>query len=357
MSLWRVRATVDDRPGFLAVLTASLALRSVNILSVHVHATEAGAVDDFLVDAPDSMSEADLLAAVAKGRGRNAWAGRTDAHGLIDTPTQLLGMAGRLVRDPEELAAALSTLLGNAEVSWRPEPCEHRAGFTDQTIVLSDPAGGTLSVRREAPPFTPAEYARAHALTDLATEVTRQAATYCQLLLTDGSEVTLRLAAEEDVDDLRALHDRCSPESRRRRYLSGTVGPTEAQLSRLVRAPHGYTLVALDETGTLIAMANLLWDGSEAELGVLVEDGWQCRGVGTALVRRLVKLASASGIEAVHAHTHADNAPMIRTMRRLGRVLKVTYDGPIATVTAGLRSDLTAETGSPFPARSAGTEA
>ena len=52
MALWRIRATVDDRPGYLSVLTASLALRSVNILAVQVHTTEAGAVDDFLVDAP-----------------------------------------------------------------------------------------------------------------------------------------------------------------------------------------------------------------------------------------------------------------------------------------------------------------
>jgi len=52
MALWRIRATVDDRPGYLSVLTASLALRSVNILTVQVHATEAGAVDEFLVDAP-----------------------------------------------------------------------------------------------------------------------------------------------------------------------------------------------------------------------------------------------------------------------------------------------------------------
>ena len=54
MALWRIRATVDDRPGYLSVLTASLALRSVNILAVQVHTTEGGAVDDFLVDAPDT---------------------------------------------------------------------------------------------------------------------------------------------------------------------------------------------------------------------------------------------------------------------------------------------------------------
>ena len=37
MTLWRIRATVDDRPGYLSVLTASLALRGVNILTVQVH--------------------------------------------------------------------------------------------------------------------------------------------------------------------------------------------------------------------------------------------------------------------------------------------------------------------------------
>ncbi|MFD0785904.1 ACT domain-containing protein, partial [Micromonospora azadirachtae] len=64
MTLWRIRATVDDRPGYLSVLTASLALRGVNILAVQVHTTERGAVDDFLVDAPDTLAEADLVAAV-----------------------------------------------------------------------------------------------------------------------------------------------------------------------------------------------------------------------------------------------------------------------------------------------------
>src|SRR2546429_3662659 len=90
MALWRVRATVDDRPGFLAVLAASLALRSVNILSVQVHPTQSGAVDDFLVDAPDALSEADLLAAVVKGRGRDAWVRRADAPGLHDPPPVLI---------------------------------------------------------------------------------------------------------------------------------------------------------------------------------------------------------------------------------------------------------------------------
>src|SRR5256885_12697318 len=110
MALWRIRATVDDRPGFLAVLAASLALRSVNILSVQVHPTASGAVDDFLVDAPDALSEADLLAAVVKGRGRDPWVRRGAAQGLHDAPPLLINPATPPPKR-EDLARAPPTLL------------------------------------------------------------------------------------------------------------------------------------------------------------------------------------------------------------------------------------------------------
>jgi len=180
MALWRIRATVDDRPGFLAVLAASLALRSVNILSVQVHATEAGAVDDFLVDAPEALSEAELLAAVVKGRGREPWIRRADADGLRDTPTLMISLATRLVGGAD-LPAALATLLGEVLVtttSRSPDgtgPAGGRAGgFAAHVMLLPAPDGAILEVRRLEPPFTPAEYARACALVELATAVARQ---------------------------------------------------------------------------------------------------------------------------------------------------------------------------------------
>jgi RimJ/RimL family protein N-acetyltransferase len=349
MALWRVRATVDDRPGFLAVLTASLALRKVNILSVQVHATEAGAVDDFLVDAPDALSEEELLAAIVKGRGRDPWVRRADAHGLVDTPTQLIGLAGRVARDPEELAAALALLLGEGEsdlcqVAWRPEGTQTRAGFAAGEMALPDPAGGTLHVRRVEPPFTPAEYARAHALVDLAATVAAGRRLSWELVLPSGAELTLRAAVAADLDEVLALHERCSPATRYRRYLSAGGGPRPAQLARLLEPAGGFALVVEDRaSGALVALANLVADGAEAEVGLLVQDDWQRLGLGTALLRRVVALATQIGVEAVHAHTHADNAPMIRTMRRLGLPLRHETDSGVVTLTAYLKVTANAE--------------
>lgn len=345
MALWRIRATVDDRPGFLAVLTASLALRSVNILSVQVHATEGGAVDEFLVDAPDALSEEDLRTAVVKGRGRDVWVHGADAYGLVDVPTRLITLAERLVHPPHDLGAALGALLGEVLVTWRAEPCP-APSFTEGLLALPDPEAGTLEVRRLDPPFTPAEFARAHALVELAGTLARQAATSAHLVLAGGAEVTVREAEAGDLDAVRAMHERCSMSSRYRRYLSGTGVPSDGVLRRLLCPAGGYALVA--EAGEeIVALANLSGDGTEAELGVLVADGWQRRGIGTALTRRALRLARLSGRDAVHVHTHADNSPMIRLMHRLGLPLRPVADGPVVTLTV----PVTAGSGSPYPAR------
>ncbi len=174
MALWRIRATVDDRPGFLALLAASLALKSVNILSVQVHTTEAGAVDEFLVEAPEELTPADLVEAVRRGRGREPWLCRAEARGLVDEPTRMLGLATRVAADPAQLDSALQSLLGDCEIIWRGHPATGREGYTAHAMVLADPTGGSLLVHRFEPSFTPAEYARAHALVRLVAVVQAQ---------------------------------------------------------------------------------------------------------------------------------------------------------------------------------------
>ncbi len=349
MALWRLRATVDDRPGFLSVLTASLALKSINILAVQVHTTEVGAVDDFLVDAPDQLTEAELLAAVERGRGRDPWVSPADAHGLVDPPTQALGLANRLVQDPESLGGVLGALVGG-EVSWRPAPGTDGFGVAGTAMRLPDPAGGCYVVTRGAPAFTPAEYARAQALADLAATAGRQAAAQATVLLADGTDVAVRLAGVEDLDAVRAMHDRCSATTRRHRYLGLASTPSGARLGRLLAPRRGFTLLAFvgDDRAAagvpggdrVVAMANLVGEGVLGEAAVLVEECWQRRGIGTALVRRLITLATASGYAALDLHSYAENTVMLRTLCRLAHPYTVERDGAVVSITLPLRPAL-----------------
>ncbi|MDI1461983.1 GNAT family N-acetyltransferase [Catellatospora sp. KI3] len=338
MALWRVRATVDDRPGFLAVLTASLALRSVNILAVQVLTTESGAVDDLVVDTPDAMTEAELLAAIERGRGRDAWVSRTDAYGLIDPPTQALTLAARLAADPESLPAALTSLLGGSLVR-REQGGATASGHSDSTMRLPDPCsdGGSLVATRLAPAFTPAEFARAQALVEVCRAALTRRLAAATMLLPDGTEVALRPAGAHDLAAVDDMHGRCGERSLYLRYLCGTRGPGRSRLARLLTPARGCTMVA-ETAGAagrphVVAVASLIGEGETAEIALLVEDGWQRRGIGTALLRRLVGLAGPSGFRSVTLHTHADNDAMLRTMRRLPDPSRLDRDGTLLSAT------------------------
>ena len=331
MALWRIRATVDDRPGYLSVLTASLALRSVNILAVQVHTTEEGAVDDFLVDAPDRLTEAEILAAVLKGRGRDAFVTRADPQSLADQPTRALVLAGRLVHEPDSLGEALAGLLDATQVCWRPGSTGEQPGFQGGRMTLADPSGGSYELLRALPAFTPAEYARAQALVEVATGVLRRRHDEVTLLLPDGAELVLRQATADDLAGLRDLHENCSPQTLHRRYLTGGV-PAESRLRRLLEPAGGVTLLAVAPGGAVLAAAHLIVEGDLGEVAVLVDDDWQRRGLGTALLRRLRAHAEQAGIAAVVAHIGADNEAMLRTLRRLGAE-PADRDGGLVSVT------------------------
>jgi GNAT superfamily N-acetyltransferase len=326
MALWRIRATVDDRPGYLSVLTASLALRSVNILAVQVHTTEAGAVDDFLVDAPDALTEADLHAAIARGRGRDAFVTRAEAEGLADQPTRALALAGRVAHDPDGLGEALISLLDAAEVRWRPEPPTGRPGFDDNRMRLADPLGGSFEVLRGQPAFTPAEFARARALVALAGTIQRRQDEEVTLLLPSGGELVVRPASADDLEGVRELH-----------------GLPDARAGRLVSPKGGMCLIAEDAAAGVIATASLVVEGDLGELSVLVDAGWRRRGLGTFLLRRLRKWAERHDVAALTAHVRTDDVAMLRTLRRLDAsfcpaesgIVDVTLAVPAAAVLSG----------------------
>ncbi|MFG2907121.1 GNAT family N-acetyltransferase [Kitasatospora sp. NPDC048286] len=156
-----------------------------------------------------------------------------------------------------------------------------------------------------------------------------------RLSLPDGTELLLRPAGPADRAAALAMHGRCSPAALRLRY-HGPVRDAGRYLDHLLDPRHGRSLVVTAPDGRVVALGHLMWDDGEAELAVLVEDAWQRRGLGLALLRRLSAVARAAGVGTVYAVTHGDNAGLIAAMRRLDAPLDFRAEDGTLVITATL---------------------
>jgi acetyltransferase len=67
----------------------------------------------------------------------------------------------------------------------------------------------------------------------------------------------------------------------------------------------------------------------EAEFALLVADSFQSSGLGTELLRRLLDVARAEGIECVFGFVLAQNSLMLKVCRRLGFSVKSELRDPM----------------------------
>ncbi|MEU7043348.1 GNAT family N-acetyltransferase [Streptomyces varsoviensis] len=340
-ALWRMRTTVRDEPGTLAALCQALAHQRVDILTLQTHPLADGTVDELLVRAPAGLLPAELTRAAAAGGGSGTWVERADAHDLVDTPTRVLALATRTALDAAELPLALRQLLGRCTIRSLPErgsePAPPAEGVLEETVMrLRDPSGGTIAVERPYLPFTPAEFARAHALVGLDARLGPRVPRRRDVLtLPEGNAITVRRAGPEDLGAAREMHARCAPETLAMRY-HGPAGDADRYLPHLLGPRHGRTLAAYTASGRLVALGHLLWDGDETEVALLVEDAWQRRGVGALLLARLVALAGDTGCESVYAVTRAANTGMVAAMRGLELPLDYQIEEGTLVITARL---------------------
>ena len=357
--LWRMRTTVRDTPGTLGAVCTALARSRADIITLQTHPLADGTVDEFLLRAPAALPAGALVLTVAEAGGSDVWIERADAHDLVDTPTRMLTLATRTALDPAELPLALRQLFGRCRI--RSTPAGHLpdavgkddAGFGDDgdtapdfsagapqpTVMrLRDPAGGTITVRRDYLPFTPTEFARARALVELDARLgVRMPRSRRVLTLPAGNEITVRRAGPEDRTAALAMHERCSPATLALRY-HGPMADTDRYLTHLLSPRFGQSLAVETASGRLVALGHLLWDGDENEVALIVEDEWQRRGIGAALLRRLVEMAVEAGRDSAYAVTQSTNTGMVATMRELGLPLDYQVEDGTLVITASLPS-------------------
>jgi GNAT superfamily N-acetyltransferase len=157
--------------------------------------------------------------------------------------------------------------------------------------------------------------------------------------LTDGSRVRLRLTRPTDLARIEAFLEGLSVDTRRRRFL--TASPTVPE--DVVRHFAFY-----DPRTRLTLAATRLTDGGEeiagladvellatglAELGVVVADDAQGRGVGRLLSEAVASLAIQRGATHLKAEMLDANSRMLHLMQRLGSTVRSVEDGTTVAYT------------------------
>lgn len=167
-TLWRLRVTLDDRPGALDRLTGQLAACGADILSLHVHPLDKGVRDELVVAAPEHVRPSDLVAAAHAGKAAEVHIWPTTALALVDGATKALSLAARVSENPSELPLAAAELVGAVVTDQTDVVPGRRHGPYETELRLPTPAAGVVVLSRPDEPFTPAESARANRLAEIA---------------------------------------------------------------------------------------------------------------------------------------------------------------------------------------------
>ncbi|MEU4743758.1 GNAT family N-acetyltransferase, partial [Actinosynnema sp. NPDC023658] len=233
--------------------------------------------------------------------------------------------ATHALRDPAAVCEALRPVLAADSVVALPDNDPERTrevaaeSAAQYNAALSAGRGLVVLARRGWAPFTEVELARGQALIDLlaADGVTTPPST--ALVTDDGMALVLRPGSAGDEDAVAELHSRCSMGTLFTRYHAGVRTVPRRWLHRLLSPPRGTTVVA-QCADRVVAMGQLIPMSTpdSAEVSLLVEDGWQGRGVGTALLGALAGAARAAGRRELVGWCLPAETGLVRTAARAG---------------------------------------
>jgi GNAT superfamily N-acetyltransferase len=146
-----------------------------------------------------------------------------------------------------------------------------------------------------------------------------------------GTQVSIQVATPRDGESLRRMFSRVSSETIYRRFLIPYPEVPERTIALMLDVDHNDKefIVAIAEEEIIgHAMYARFGDGTEAEMAIIVEDGWQSKGVGKLLLSKLAERAGLRGIELFTGEVLGTNR------RMLG--LAAMFAGTVYTIEDGL---------------------
>jgi acetyltransferase len=154
----------------------------------------------------------------------------------------------------------------------------------------------------------------------------------------DGTQVTIRPIRPEDEPLMVKFHGTLSERTVYLRYFCSLSLASRTAHERLVRicfSDYEREMVLVAEhrdqqTGEPdilgVGRLNKLQADKEAEVAVLVSDQYEHRGLGTELLRRLIKIAQGEKLSRITAEILRDNLAIQTIFKRLGFRLRLMGD-------------------------------
>ena len=150
-------------------------------------------------------------------------------------------------------------------------------------------------------------------------------ATYAaQEHLRDGGLVKIRALRPDDEADMLAALAQTSAQSLQRRFfvMKRHFSDKERAFFMDIDFKDHVALVARAEQagGDILVGGSryIVFEPGRAEMAFMVVDAWQGRGIGSILMRHLVKIASEAGLKELTAEILPENAAMLKVFRKFG---------------------------------------
>lgn len=129
----------------------------------------------------------------------------------------------------------------------------------------------------------------------------------------------VRPAAAGDRAALEAMFQRCSPATVFRRFHGQVRAFPRAYLDEALAGSDAHYAVVCYSGCEAVALASCrTGEPGSAELGILIEDAWQRRGLGGTLLGELVAHAAGHGIQTLRAQMLTEQGWIIKMLARHG---------------------------------------
>ncbi|MBB6628812.1 GNAT family N-acetyltransferase [Nocardioides sp. KIGAM211] len=292
--LWRVRTTLPDRPGALAVLALNCGEAGVNILGLQIFPGIEAVTDELVLRTPEDWGVAEIAQLIELSGGLSVVSAPCTEAALTDQPTRYVQAARSILAQPASFPEIVAMLF-DAEADPAPGSDGPEQDVMDMTV-----GDVQVQVRRTAP-FTATEHARGSAMADLVSDVLERGRDQV-MTPTLGRRVGGGSTPEYSVEG---------------DHVSAMIDGTAVGLA-VVRPAQGD-------------------DPDVRPVTLRVDPAWQRRGIGTRLLTDAARLAHTMGATEIVLTTRADNQAVLPMVLAAGLRGRIRMAADVLTVRVPVR--------------------